>query len=158
VQTNYNGVLQVAGVPVGKKLGQYYLKDELTKSEGGSCMIVVATDAPVTARNLERIASRAMLGVARTGGVATNGSGDFVIAFSTNPRVRMKYRTPSRTESFEDVRNDEISPLFLATVEATEEAILNSLFMARTTSGYKGNTVQALPVDRVVDMVKRAQL
>ncbi len=158
VQTNYNGVLQVAGVPVGKKLGQYYLEDELTKQGGGSCMMVVATDAPVTARNLERIASRAMLGMARTGGVATNGSGDFVIAFSTNPKVRMKYRTPARTESFEEVRNDEISPLFLATVEATEEAILNSLFMARTTTGYQGTTIQALPVDKVVEMVKRAQL
>jgi len=157
VQTNYNGVLQVAGVPVGKKLGQYYLEDELTKQDGGSCMIVVATDAPVTARNLERIASRAMLGVARTGGVATNGSGDFVIAFSTDPRVRMKYRTPSRTESFEEVRNDDISPLFLATVEATEEAILNSLFMARTTTGYRGNTIRELPVEKVVEMIKRAQ-
>jgi D-aminopeptidase len=98
-----------------------------------------------------------MLGLARTGGVATNGSGEFVIAFSTSPKVRMKDRSPVRTESFEELRNDDVSPLFLATVEATEEAILNSLFMARTTTGFKGNTIHALPVGTVVDMVKRAQ-
>lgn len=157
VQTNFGGVLQVAGVPVGVRLGQYYLKEELEKAAGGSCMIVVATDAPVTARNLRRIASRAWLGLARTGGIASNGSGDFVIAFSTSPRVRMKYRAPERTETFEEIRNDEISPLFLASIEATEEAILNSLFMARTTTGVGGTTIQALPVDQVVALVRRAQ-
>jgi len=157
VQTNFGGVLQVAGVPVGQRLGQYYLRDELTKAADGSCMIVVATDAPVTARNLGRLASRAMLGLARTGGISSNGSGDFVVAFSTDPRVRMKHRADARTEAFEEIRNDDMSPLFLATIEATEEAILNSLFMARTTTGANGTTVSALPVDKVVELVRAAQ-
>jgi D-aminopeptidase len=157
VQTNFGGVLQVAGVPVGPRLGQYFLKEELARPAGGSCMIVVATDAPVTARNLERIASRAMLGMARTGGIAANGSGDFAIAFSTHPAVRTKHQAAARTERYEEVRNSEISPLFLATIEATEEAILNSLFMARTTTGANGTTIEALPVDEVVKLVRRAQ-
>ena len=157
VQTNFGGVLQVAGVPVGQRLGQYYLRDELTKAADGSCMIVVATDAPVTARNLGRLASRAMLGLARTGGISSNGSGDFVVAFSTDPRVRMKHRADARTEAFEEIRNDDMSPLFLATIEATEEAILNSLFMARTTTGVRGTTIPALPVEKVVELVRRAQ-
>jgi len=157
VQTNFGGVLQVAGVPVGQRLGQYYLRDELTKAADGSCMIVVATDAPVTARNLGRLASRAMLGLARTGGISSNGSGDFVVAFSTDPRVRMKHRADARTEAFEEIRNDDMSPLFLAVIEATEEAILNSLFMARTTTGANGTTVSALPVDKVVELVRAAQ-
>jgi D-aminopeptidase len=157
VQSNFGGVLQVAGVPVGAKLGRFYLKDELAQPAGGSCMMIVATDAPVTARNLERMASRAMLGLARTGGIAANNSGDFAIAFSTNPAVRTKHQSAARTESHEEVRNNEISPLFLATVEATEEAIVNSLFMARTTTGVNGTTIEALPVDEVVKLVKRAQ-
>lgn len=157
VQTNYGGVLQIAGVPVGPKLGQYYLKEELTKTADGSCMIIVATDAPLAARNLERLGSRAMLGLARTGGIAANGSGDFVIAFSTHPKVRTEFRSSNKTEIYEELRNDEVSPLFLAVIEATEEAIVNSLFMARTTSGVGGATVQALPVDRVVELVKKAQ-
>jgi len=157
VQTNFGGVLQVAGVPVGPKLGQYYLKDELTRAADGSCMIVVATDAPVGARNLGRIARRAMLGLARTGGISSNGSGDFVIAFSTSPKVRTAHRSSARTETYEELRNDEVSPLFLAAIEATEEAILNSLFMARTTTGANGVTIRALPVDEVVELVRRAQ-
>jgi D-aminopeptidase len=157
VQTNFGGVLQVAGVPVGPKLGQYYLKEELTKQADGSCMIVVATDAPVAARNLERLAKRAMLGLARTGGISSNGSGDFVIAFSTSPKVRTKRSAAGRTETYEELRNDDVSPLFLAAIEATEEAILNSLFMARTTTGANGTTIHALPVDEVVELVRRAQ-
>jgi D-aminopeptidase len=157
VQSNFGGVLQVAGVPVGRKLGQYYLKDELTKSADGSCMIVLATDAPVAARNLGRLARRAMLGLARTGGISSNGSGDFVIAFSTHPGVRTQHRADGRTERFEELRNDEVSPLFLAAIEATEEAILNSLFAARTTTGVHGVTIPALPVQTVVELVKRAQ-
>ena len=157
VQTNFGGVLQVAGVPVGAKLGQYYLKDELTKAADGSCMIIVATDAPVAARNLGRLARRAMLGLARTGGISSNGSGDFVIAFSTHPGVRTRHRAAGRTETFEELRNDEVSPLFLAAIEATEEAILNSLFMARTTTGVRGTTIPALPVEKVVELVRRAQ-
>lgn len=156
VQTNFGGVLQVAGVPVGRRLGQYYLRDELTKAADGSCMIVVATDAPLTARNLERLASRALLGMARTGGISSNGSGDFVIAFSTDPRVRTAHRATERTQPFEELRNDEVSPLFMSVIEATEEAIYNSIFMARTTNGYHGATVRALPADSVAAMVRAA--
>jgi len=157
VQTNFGGVLQVAGVPVGPELGQYYLRDELNRAADGSCMIVVATDAPLAARNLERLGRRAMLGLARTGGISANGSGDFVIAFSTDPRVRTAHRAPGRTETSEELRNDEMSPLFLAVIEATEEAILNSLFVARTTTGRRGLTVPALPAEKVVELVRRAQ-
>ncbi len=156
VQTNFGGVLQVAGVPVGQRLGQYYLRDELEKGADGSCMIVVATDAPLRARNLERLARRAMLGLARTGGISSNGSGDFVIAFSTDPRVRTRHESAARTEAYEELRNDEVSPLFLAVIEATEEAIYDSLFMARTTRGYHGVVVRALPADSVAAMVRRA--
>lgn len=155
VQSNFGGVLQVAGVPVGPKLGQYALRDQLEKSNG-SCMIVLATDAPLLSRNLKRLGSRTMLGMARTGGIAANGSGDFAIAFSTHPKVRVAYRDTAkgRTATYEEVRNDELNGLFLAAIEATEEAILNSLFMARTTTGADGATVQALPLDKVVPMVK----
>ncbi len=155
--TNFGGVLRVAGVEVGPRLGRYFLKDELTGAPGGSCVMIVATDAPVGARNLERLASRAMLGLARTGGIGANGSGDFAIAFSTSPSVRTKHESPALTEGHEELRNDEISPLFLATIEAVEEAILNSLFMAKTTTGVGGTAVEALPVDEVVKMVKAAQ-
>ncbi len=157
VQTNFGGVLQVAGVPVGPKLGRYAFEDDLGGGAGGSCMIVVATDAPLAARNLERLAARSMLGLARTGGIAANGSGDFAIAFSTSPKVRTRRRAEGRTDTYEELRNDDVSPLFLAVIEATEEAILDSLFMARTTTGVNGTTVPALPVEKVVELVKAAQ-
>lgn len=155
VQSNFGGVLQVAGLPVGVALGRYTLKDQLEKADG-SCMIVVATDAPLLARNLERLGARAMLGLARTGGIAANGSGDFVLAFSTHPKVRIAHRDASRarTETYEEVRNDDLNGLFLATIEATEEAILNSLFKAETTTG-NGRTVEALPVDKVLALRKQ---
>jgi D-aminopeptidase len=157
VQTNFGGVLRVAGVPVGERLGQHYLADELSGAPDGSCMIVVATDAPVHAPNLERMASRAMLGLARTGGIASNGSGDFVIAFSTHPAVRTAHASDARTKTLTVLRDDAMSPLFLATIEATEEAILNSLFMARTTTGANGTTVPALPAETVVEWVDQAR-
>jgi D-aminopeptidase len=158
VQSNFGGVLQVAGVPVGVELGRYYLDKELAPGAAGSdgsCMIVVATDAPLSARNLERLAKRAVLGLARTGGIASNGSGDYVIAFSTSPKVRAPHDAPAKTLTVEDVANDAISPLFLGVEEATEEAILNSLFTATTTRGRDGHVAEALPLDSVIPILKR---
>ena len=157
VQTNYGGVLQVAGVPVGQALGQYYLKDELSKaSADGSCIVVIATDAPLSDRNLERLAHRGLLGIARTGSPMTNGSGEYAIAFSTNLDVR---RTPERRAKpnvIVDLPNDQMSPLFEAAVEAAEEAAINSLFAATPMDG-NGHHVDALPVDKVIKLYKRAR-
>jgi D-aminopeptidase len=157
VQTNYGGVLQDAGVPVGQALGQYMLKDELSKASGdGSCIVVIATDAPLSDRNLERLAHRGLLGIARTGSPMTNGSGEYAIAFSTNPDVR---RTPERRahpSGIVDLPNDQTSPLFEAAVEAAEEAAINSLFAATPMDG-NGHHIDALPVDRVVRLYRRAR-
>ena len=155
VQTNFGGILQIKGAPVGEELGKYYLKDEVEKNADGSCMIVVATDAPVSPLNLKRMAKRAMLGLARTGGFASNGSGDFVIAFSTAKQNRIPYRIEKPIKQFEYLYNDEMSPLFLATVEAAEEAIYNSLFMASDVCGNNGNCSKALPVEKVLEICKK---
>lgn len=153
VQTNFGGVLQVAGVPVGKELGKYYLSDELNETPDGSCMIVVATDAPLTSRNLERLAKRAMLGLAKTGGIASNGSGDYVIAFSTAESVRVPYQSEDAVQQQKVLRNSAMSPLFMAVNEATEEAIINSLFHAETMTGRDGHTINELPVDAVLKIM-----
>ncbi|EKB50758.1 DmpA family aminopeptidase [Cecembia lonarensis] len=154
VQSNFGGVLQIDGVPIGKLLGQYSFKNQL-ESADGSCMIIVATDAPVDERNLKRMAQRAMMGLAKTGGIASNGSGDYVIAFSTYEKNRVKHNEKSlNLEERSLLRNDDMSPLFLATIEATEEAIINSLFAAKTMTGKEGRTVQALPLDEVIQMMK----
>jgi D-aminopeptidase len=159
VQTNFGGVLTIAGAPVGLELGQYYLRKELQQAGNGidhgngSCMIVIATDAPMDARNLKRLAARALLGVARTGSAASNGSGDYAIAFSTASQVRIHSADKSVTRHVEVITNDAISPLFLAAIEATEEAIYNSLFRANTTTG-NGHTVEALPIDKTVAILK----
>ncbi|WP_235336380.1 P1 family peptidase [Pontibacter korlensis] len=155
VQTNFGGVLQVDGVPVGEELNQYYMNQRIKDSADGSCMIVVATDAPVDARNLERMAKRAMMGLAKTGGIASNGSGDYVIAFSSNPDLRIPYSTKDKTQAAPILRNDEMSPLFMAVIEATEEAIINSLFMAETMQGKENRTVEALPVNKVTKLLKK---
>ena len=153
VQTNFGGILTIGGAPVGRELGRYYLRNELQQGDG-SIMIVVATDAPLDPLGLKRLARRAFLGVARTGSAMTNGSGDFALAFSTAPSVR---RGPlsegQRTRTGETVAGDAISPLFEATVEASEEAVVNSLFRAETVHGYRG-TVVALPVDSVVTILR----
>ena len=154
VQSNFGGVLQVAGVPVGKELGKYYLSDELNETPDGSCMIVVATDAPLTSRNLKRLAKRAMLGLAKTGGVASNGSGDYVIAFSTAETVGVSYQSEEAIREQQVLRNSAMSPLFMAVNEATEEAIINSLFHAETMTGRNGHTVRELPVDSVMKIMK----
>jgi len=149
VQTNFGGILQVLGAPVGKELGQYAFKREL-ESPGdrgdGSCVIVVATDAPLSDRNLERLAARAIMGLARTGSSASNGSGDYALAFSTSEKVR---RASNATRiATEELANEQMSGLFEGAVEATEEAIYNSLFQATTTTS-NGRTIEAIPLDKV---------
>jgi D-aminopeptidase len=146
VQTNFGGVLQMDGLQVGKKLGQYYLKDRLEDaSANGSIMIVLATDAPLSDRNLERLARRALAGLARTGASMSNGSGDYVIAFSTTAEVRRTPERRSKVWSYPELSNDRISPLFQSAIESTEEAIYNSLCMADTMTGSGGVTIPALP-------------
>lgn len=157
VQTNFGGVLQVNGAPVGKAFKRYYLSDRLNDPADGSCMIVVATDAPVDARNLERMAKRAIMGMARTGGIGSNGSGDYVIAFSTDSASRIPHTAPALMQN-KFLTNDAVSPLFLAVIEATEEAILNSLFMATTATGMEGHTVEAIDVDKVLEVMRRHNL
>jgi D-aminopeptidase len=155
VQTNFGGVLQIDGAPVGEELKQFFGSQHIKDSADGSCMIVVATDAPVDARNLERMAKRAMMGLAKTGGIASNGSGDYVIAFSSNPQLRIPYATPEKMLTFALLRNDEMSPLFMAVIEATEEAIINSLFKAETMRGKEQHVVEALPLDKVTSILKQ---
>lgn len=155
VQTNYGGVLSINGAPVGRELGRYifqdYLEPKKTSSTtephdraGGSVMVIVATDAPVDSRNLKRMAARAMLGLGRTGSAGSNGSGDYAIAFST----------VDLSNGAKTVSNEDMSPLFLAVIEATEEAVYNSLFRATTVTG-NGHTVEALPVDRTMEVLRR---
>jgi len=146
VQSNFGGVLQVDGIPVGKELGQFYLKKELDDaSADGSIMIVIATDAPVSDRNLKRLARRGLAGLARTGASMSHGSGDYVIAFSTAEEVRRTTERRRKVWAYPELPNDLVSPLFQAVIEATEEAIYNSLCMATTMIGYKGRIVEALP-------------
>jgi len=170
----------VNGAPVGEELENHYMaqntrqtapsgqtgemytaENGLTGEDGydfdvdGSVMIIVATDAPITSRNLERLAKRAFMGVARVGGFASNGSGDYVIAFSTHPDVRNNLDERDSTSQITELDNNAMSPLFLAAVEATEEAILNSLFMAETMEGYEGRTQEALPIDEVMEILDK---
>lgn len=159
VQTNFGGVLTIAGAPVGQELGQYYLRNELQQAgtgknkADGSCMIVVATDAPLDARNLKRLAARAILGLARTGSSASNGSGDYAIAFSTAPQVRIHATNKAPTRNVEVLTNDAMSPLFQAAIESTEEAIYNSMLKA-TTMTANGHTVESLPIEKTVAILK----
>lgn len=155
VQSNFGGVLQIDGMNVGKKLQQFTFSNELLNNVDGSCMIVVATDAPLDSRNLKRLAQRAFMGLAQTGGIASNGSGDYVIAFSNAKNMRIPYRIETGTVSKEVVPNDRITPLFLAAIEATEEAIINSLFMAETMSGFKARKIEKLPVQEILPYLQR---
>lgn len=162
VQTNYGGILDIDGVPIGKELGQHYLKERLryppegglTPHDGGSCMIVVATDAPLTAHHLKRLAKRATLALGRTGSSMSNGSGDYVIAFSTSKEVRI-YSDSVGMRSQKVLAEDDLSPLFQAVVEATEEAIYSSLFRATTMTGMGGRKISALPLEKVVEILRR---
>ncbi|MCB0490340.1 MAG: P1 family peptidase [Cyclobacteriaceae bacterium] len=156
VQTNFGGVLEIDGVPIGVELAQYSFRSQVEGSPDGSCMMVVATDAPLDARNLKRVAKRAMMGLAKTGGIASNGSGDYVIAFSANESVRIPYNTTQSTGTFTFLHNDYISPIFMATIEATEEAIINSLFAATEVGKLSnGDSVKSLPVEKVLDIMKK---
>jgi len=185
VQTNFGGVLTIAGAPVGKELGRYAFREQLEGAGGsgkseppktqrgakepredegnGSCMIVVATDAPVDARNLKRLAARAIMGMARTGASGSNGSGDYVIAFSSAPELRVRTAEnpypPGETRVGHPTAlgNEAMSPLFLAAIEATEEAIYNSLFRATTISG-RGHTVEALPLERTLKILREHRM
>ena len=154
VQTNFGGFLNADGVAVGEKLGGYPWQKEIECADG-SIMMVVATDAPIDARNLERVAKRAFMGLAKAGGIASNGSGDFAIAFSTAKENRVPHNT-KKLEKLQNVNvaNDNMTPIFMATIEATEEAVVNSLFKAKDVKGYNGKVTKALPVDQVLEMLK----
>jgi D-aminopeptidase len=155
VQTNFGGILTINGAPVGEELGNHYLADVSPTAADGSCMIVIATDAPLSARNLERIAGRSFLALGRVGSFMSNGSGDYAIAFSTHSGCRIPYRSDVPVRQFPDLGNDFLSPLFLAVVEATEEAVYNSLFMAEDMEGVQGHRMLALPLDRTLEILDR---
>lgn len=160
VQTNYGGALSINGAPVGRELGNYTLRDFLepvadSDKEDGSIMMVVATDAPLTARNLDRVARRALMGLARTGSFASNGSGDYVIAFSTHPDVR-KPRVSDTPVPLEVLVNESMTPLFAATAEATEEAIYNAIFKATTVSSSRGE-LRAISIADLMRILEKYQ-
>jgi D-aminopeptidase len=162
VQTNYGGALSINGAPVGRELGNYSYRSFLQRpdsdsdKEDGSIMMVVATDAPLNARSLDRLAKRAMMGLARTGSFASNGSGDYVIAFSTNPAVR-KPRNSGEPVAVEVLVNESMSPLFAATAEATEEAIYNAILKATTVSSSRGE-LKAIPVEDLLRILQKYQV
>src|SRR5260221_11904 len=171
VQSNFGGILTINGAPVGRELGRYYLKEQLIGADrnrcrqglkssadlslcppaDGSIMIVIATDAPIDHRNLQRLAARAMSGLARTGAAGSNGSGDYAIAFSTAAELRIAANNGAARPTFTLLSNEAMSPLFLAVIEATEEAIYNSLFRATTTRG-RGHSIEALPIERTLEI------
>lgn len=157
VQTNFSGILTINGAPVGRELGvfpfsEYALRPETTDDGDGSCMIVVATDAPLCPLNLQRLAKRTTMGLARTGSFMSNGSGDYAIAFSTAYKIHNGTKGTAPVPPL--VTNDSMSPLFLAAVEATEEAVLNSLFTAETITGFQGRTVESLPIEKILEILK----
>lgn len=155
VQANYGGVLTIAGVDVGVKLGKYDLQPYLSGGKAdGSVVIVIATDAPLSDRNLKRLAARSFAGIARTGGSFSNGSGDYAVAFSTHDAVRRTAEKRAGQAGYEELANDLTSPLFQAVAEATEEAVLNSLFVAEGVTGVQGR-IEALPIDQVLPMLGR---
>lgn len=155
VQTNYGGILQIDGVPVGEELGQYYLKNVLDAGDAdGSIIIVIATDAPLSDRNLTRLARRALSAIARTGSPATNGSGDYAVSFSTAESVRRTSVRTSGKRQLDDLPNGSMSPLFEAAMESAEEAIYNALFQATTMTG-NGRTVNELPIEEVRRILKK---
>jgi D-aminopeptidase len=152
VQTNFDGLLTIAGAPVGRELGRFYLKDVV---EHGSCIVIVATDAPLDARQLNRLAKRAALGLAAVGSPITHGSGDYVLAFSTPEQVRKSFVSDQPVETTQLLRDDRLSPLFQAVREATEEAVVNSLLKATTVTGRQGHRVEAIDPDEVVRVCRK---
>lgn len=155
VQTNFGGILTINGAPVGEELNNYYMADDVPYVVDGSCMIVIATDAPLSARNLKRLARRSFLAFGKVGSFSSNGSGDYSIAFSTHIENRIPYQISEMEKPIVDLSNDHMSPLFLAVVEATEEAIYNSLFMATDMKGQKGRTMKALPVQQTLEILDK---
>jgi len=155
VQTNFGGILTINGAPVGEELNNYYMAEDVPYVVDGSCMIVIATDAPLSARNLKRLAKRTYLAFGEVGSFSSNGSGDYTIAFSVHPDVRIPYQTKETEMTIPQLRNDEMSPLFLAAVEATEEAIYNSLFMATDMSGQKSRVMKALPIKETLKILDK---
>ncbi len=155
VQTNFGGILQIDGVPVGEALGRFSFKDQLFNNVDGSCMIIVATDAPLDHRNLERLAKRAFLGLGKTGGIVSHGSGDYVVAFSTHPGVRIAHQPDQKLVKQTVLHQNYTSPLFMAAIEATEEAIINSLFAATSVTGIMGHQVVPIPLDKVLSILKK---
>lgn len=153
VQTNYGGVLEIVGVPVGKEWGRYAFKEELEEKGDGSCMIIVATDAPLDRAQLKRLARRATLALGRTGSSMSHGSGDYVIAFTTHPQLRIRLGA-ERVQTVPRLKEDDLTQLFHAVVEATEEAIYNSLLKATTVKGMGGRTIEAIPLDRLREILK----
>jgi len=154
--SNYSGVLKVAGAPVGQELGRYYLREaEQAYQSGGSIIVIIATDAPLSDRNLRRLARRAFIGVGNTVSSMGNGSGDYALAFATAEAVR---RTPARRSTattIEDLPNDKISPLFQAVAEATEEAVYNAMLQATSTTGVNDHRLEALPLNRLKEILAR---
>ena len=155
VQTNFGGILEIAGVPVGKELEKYPYRNYVNEKSDGSCMIIIATDAPIGSRNLERIAKRAIMGLAKTGGIASNGSGDYVIAFSNFPNNLVTAGNAPATRKITELINSEMTPLFAAAIEATEEAIINSLLAAEDMTGFQGRKVHALPKEKVLKILRK---
>jgi len=156
VQTNFGGNFQINGYPVGELLREDRKENDMEDVPEGSCMVVVATDAPLDSRNLKRLAKRALLGIVRTGGYYSNGSGDYAIAFSTAEGLRVPVRPQSPTMKIEILRNNQMSRLFLAAAEACEEAILNSLFKAQDMEGQGGRKIGALPLERLKKIMDKA--
>jgi D-aminopeptidase len=150
VQANFGGILTIDGARVGEALGRFPFRDQLDGD--GSCMIVLATDAPLSSRNLERLARRTMLGLARTGSFMSGGSGDFAIAFSTADRI--PHDPPPVPRQVEVLPNEAVSPLFLAAVEAVEESVYNALTAAVTTTGFRAYTAEAIPLDRLREILR----
>lgn len=155
VQTNFGGILTINGAPVGEALNNFYMAEDVPYVVDGSCMIVIATDAPLSARNLERLAKRSFLAFGKVGSFSSNGSGDYSIAFSTHPELRIPHDSNEKQRTILDVPNDEMSPLFLAVLEASEEAIYNSLFMAKDIIGQKGRSMKAIPVEETLKIMDK---
>ena len=155
VQTNFGGVLTINGAPVGEELNNFYMVNDVPYVVDGSCMIIIATDAPLSARNLKRLAKRTYIAFGKVGGFSSNGSGDYTIAFSTAREIRVPYSSKIIEREIKEVSNDYMSPLFLAAVEATEEAIYNSLFMADKMVGLEGRTTEALPIEKTLKIMDK---
>lgn len=155
VQSNFGGVLRINGAPVGRELDNFYMMQEDPHVADGSIMIIIATDAPLSDRNLKRLARRSYLALGVVGSFSSNGSGDYSIAFSTHPDTFVPNRTPDKPMQPPVLHNNEMSPLFLAVLEATEEAIYNSLFMAQNATGHKGRALEAIPIDKVLPILEK---